>query len=126
MSLCPCGGREEYMNCCGRYIEGNEWAPTPEKLMRSRYTAYTLANIDYIQKTMVGPGVQEFNDNEAKQWAKAASWQGLKVLSASPYSLTNDATVSFVASYRLYGKREKIEENSRFVLQSGKWFYELK
>ena len=36
------------MNCCGSYIEGEKKASTPEVLMRSRYTAYTKGEIEYI------------------------------------------------------------------------------
>jgi SEC-C motif-containing protein len=31
--------------------------------------------------------------------------------------------VQFIATYRLNGKAYKLPENSRFVLEDGKWFY---
>jgi SEC-C motif-containing protein len=41
--LCPCGSdNKKYTDCCGRYLDGGEAAPTAEALMRSRYTAYAL------------------------------------------------------------------------------------
>lgn len=42
---CPCGSQIEYKSCCGVYHQGARVAPTPEALMRSRYTAYSLGNI---------------------------------------------------------------------------------
>src|SRR4051812_3281672 len=47
---CPCRAREataaRYVDCCGhwhdRLLHGED-APTPEALMRSRYSAYALA-----------------------------------------------------------------------------------
>ncbi len=42
MTSCPCGSEREYQDCCGRYIDAREKAPTAESLMRSRYAAYTL------------------------------------------------------------------------------------
>ena len=37
--------------------------------MRSRYTAYTEANIGYIQRTMKAPALSRFNAESAKVWA---------------------------------------------------------
>jgi len=51
IELCPCGSNKTYPNCCGRYVDGNEPAPTAEALMRSRYTAYTLLREEYLRAT---------------------------------------------------------------------------
>jgi SEC-C motif-containing protein len=39
---CPCGLPATYFSCCGRYHQGEQAgrAPTPEALMRSRYSAF--------------------------------------------------------------------------------------
>lgn len=54
MNDCPCGSKISYSSCCGLYHSAKAIAPTPEALMRSRYTAYTQANFDYIKATMRG------------------------------------------------------------------------
>ena len=41
---CPCGSGSTYDACCGRLHRGPDLAETPEALMRSRYTAYSLGN----------------------------------------------------------------------------------
>ena len=43
---CPCGSGLDYGLCCGQYISGAKDAPTAEALMRSRYTAYVVHEID--------------------------------------------------------------------------------
>ena len=48
VTTCPCGTTAAYAECCGRFIDGDENAPTAETLMRSRYTAYTMVRIDYF------------------------------------------------------------------------------
>ena len=48
MNVCVCGSMKNSELCCAQYIDGEESAPTAESLMRSRYTAYTQGNIDYI------------------------------------------------------------------------------
>ena len=49
---CPCGNSQSYAACCGRYLDGNETAPTAEALMRSRYTAFVRGDIDYLEETL--------------------------------------------------------------------------
>ena len=48
---CPCGLPHDYTKCCGPHIAGVTPAPTSEALMRSRYTAYTLALEPYLLAT---------------------------------------------------------------------------
>ncbi|BBD09151.1 SEC-C motif domain-containing protein [Desulfovibrio ferrophilus] len=48
---CPCGSGKEYTACCEPIINGTP-APTAEALMRSRYSAYVVGNIDYIQTSL--------------------------------------------------------------------------
>ena len=126
MKLCPCGLKQPYDECCGQYIDDKSTPQTVEQLMRSRYTAYTQANIEYIKKTMVGCGLARFNEEEAYLWAKECDWLGLEVLSATDANVfSTDAWVEFVASYKLKGKSETLREQSHFLKIEGKWFYEL-
>ncbi len=122
--LCPCGKDKSYEKCCGLYIEGDNAAPTAEALMRSRYTAYTKANIDYIQATMQGKAAMGFDPTEARQWAKTVKWKGLKVLRTFPHETDSNRTyVEFVATYMLENKIHKLTEVSEFQLIEGKWYY---
>ena len=50
---CPCGSPRSFDSCCGPFHSGGERnPPTAEALMRSRYTAYARADIDYIARTL--------------------------------------------------------------------------
>lgn len=51
---CPCKSGKRYADCCEPFITRINLPETPEQLMRSRYTAYSQANIDYIMGTMKG------------------------------------------------------------------------
>ena len=44
---CPCGSGIALDDCCGKWHQGQP-APSAERLMRSRYSAYTLGLIDYL------------------------------------------------------------------------------
>ena len=124
-NLCPCGSATPYVDCCGLYIEGSSTAPTPEALMRSRYTAYTLAQIDYIKKTIQGQALTDFDFDQSLAWAKAAEWDSLTVLQAPTPSQDKpgEGFVEFKAYYRLNGVMKCLHENSRFIRDKGAWFY---
>ena len=47
---CPCSSQKEMADCCLPYIRTYS-APTAEALMRSRYTAFTLHEADYLFQT---------------------------------------------------------------------------
>ena len=49
-SLCPCGSTKKAKRCCGPLLDGQP-APSPEALMRSRYVAYSLGDVAYVQRT---------------------------------------------------------------------------
>ncbi len=115
--LCPCHSNLTYEKCCQPFIEGQVWPPTAHQLMRSRYTAYTKANVDYIAKTMKGAALNGFNKVEAKQWAQSVEWLKLEVLDYS------DNTVSFIASYQHAGQTHTLAENSLFKKHDGLWYY---
>ena len=122
MKMCPCGSQKNYNACCGLYITGANIAPSPETLMRSRYTAYTQANIEYIQKTMRGPVLLNFNATQAQSWAERVTWLGLTVVEARMESPTQ-GFVEFIARFLEERKIQSIHERSTFLLEDGMWFY---
>lgn len=93
----------------------------PEALMRSRYTAYSTANIDYIERTMRGPAAKNFEKTSATQWAGSVEWQGLEVSSSTQQD--DIGRVAFVASYREAGEVHHIKEHSVFHRINGVWYY---
>lgn len=117
---CACGSGLSYVDCCGRYIDGSLVAPSPEALMRSRYTAYTQAHITYISQTMQGPAARGFDADSAKQWAAHVRWLGLHVLKSNEYG--DKGAVEFIALFN-DGEQRQIHENSLFQKISGCWYY---
>lgn len=119
---CPCGLKAEYQACCGPFIAGTALPETPETLMRSRYTAYTEGNVDYIVATQQGPAAVGYDAKDAKIWAESLNWDGLEVLKAET---TGDVGfVQFDAHYREGPKKAYIlSEYSEFHRIDGRWFY---
>ena len=115
---CPCDSGSTYADCCGNWHAGllqGLHAPTPEALMRSRYSAYVLGLIDYLLATWhpaTAPGELEL---------PPLKWLGLEVLLAQ--STAQAGVVEFVARCRENGRAQRLHETSRFVREQGRWYY---
>ena len=113
---CPCGSQKEYPQCCGIYIDGDERAPTPETLMRSRYTAFTKQKMEYIVATWhPETRPEELSEDEPSNWI------GLEILNSSEDG--EDGEVEFIAKLIYDGKIETLHELSEFERIDGAWLY---
>jgi SEC-C motif-containing protein len=122
--LCPCKSGKKYADCCELFITHMTLPETPEQLMRSRYTAYSQANIDYIMATMKDAALKDFDALSAKQWAESVAWVKLKVIRAyvDP-AITESGFVEFKAYYRYKKQMHVMHEFSEFKKVDNQWFY---
>lgn len=117
--FCPCGSQKPYSDCCARYLEQAHLPADAERLMRSRYTAYTLGRNDYLLATWHPSSRPVQLDENEKSSVK---WLGLEVKNhAQPDE--QHATVEFIARYKLSGRAYRLHERSRFVCEQSRWFY---
>lgn len=114
---CPCGQEGlAYKECCEVYISGRRPAPSPVKLMKSRYTAFSLSKLEYIQNTQTFK--LETNLNTELNWIK------LEILNVFQQGLKDlEAFVEFKAYYSLQSEFGCLHEKSYFIKQGGVWFY---
>ncbi len=120
--MCYCGKSEEFKDCCELYIKG-EPAPSPEALMRSRYSAFAVKDVSYIQATH-DPQTRGYYDMAANEaWAQAVKFEKLEVLKASEDK--NKGLVEFKAYYTdiKTGQNHTHHEISKFRQQAGVWYY---
>jgi SEC-C motif-containing protein len=123
MSACPCGSQKKYSDCCEIFHKGGD-APTAEALMRARYSAFEKNEISYLSASHK-PGTEDFNEEEARTWAKSSIWKGLEIV-ATKKGLESDTEglVEFKASYTdLEGKDIVHHELSSFIKLENKWYY---
>lgn len=118
---CYCDSGLMYVACCAPFHHGVA-APTPEALMRSRYSAYVLNLNDYLQLTWHSSTRPENVSVEV-----GLKWLGLSVEKAWIAS-ENEGFVEFIARYKVGGARaERLNEVSRFVREcvagECRWFY---
>jgi SEC-C motif domain protein len=115
--LCPCGSQKNYSECCEPFIAGKAVAPTPEALMRSRYTAYVKVAAPYLRDTLAPESRHDFNEKEVHDWAKNSEWLGLEIIKAE------GNTVEFTAKYRTQGKVLEHHEVSTFRKEKDRWYF---
>lgn len=122
IKLCNCGSGIAAEKCCLPFIVGELIPDSAEKLMRSRYVAYSQANIPYIVATMRDTALADYDDAEAFEWAKSVKWLKLEVVDS--YSLSDtQSVVEFKAYFRANNKKQCLHEISEFHHKDGRWFY---
>ncbi len=123
MTLCPCGSNRSLEECCGPLLAGAP-ASTPEALMRSRYSAYALCNIDHLERSLAPESRSDHDRKAAEEWSRSAEWLGLSILS-SEGGKAGDETgmVEFLARFRHGGLEQSHHETSRFRRHEGGWVY---
>ncbi|WP_263078755.1 YchJ family protein [Endozoicomonas sp. Mp262] len=125
ITSCPCGSNKAYSACCGLYHSGSP-APTAETLMRSRYSAYALKNIDYIIKTTWRCQQPQLEQDRNHLQQDSTNWLRLEVLGTEA-GQPEDHTgiVEFKAWYKdLPASHEQVmHETSEFIRENGQWYY---
>ena len=120
-AACPCDSGLSYKNCCQVLHKGAK-ATSPEKLMRSRYSAYALGLTDYIMKTTHPDGTR-YNPNQAdwkrdiELFSQNTRFERLQILAAQGDMVTFRAT--------LFEKQRDVSftEISVFRQYNGQWKY---
>lgn len=114
---CYCGTNKPYESCCEIFHLNGGKTVTAEQLMRSRYSAFVLANGDYLMQTH-HESTRPIKEKEAiVAWAKSVQWLKLEILE------TTEDTVTFNAFFTYKGEADYIHENSKFVKQNSIWYY---
>ena len=115
---CPCESGSSYAACCGPVLAG-QVAETAEALMRSRYTAYAVGDLDHVFRTW-HPRTRPTHLTTDP----GTTWLGLRVLATSGGGPGDDTgTVEFRATFRTTGDRRVLHESSRFQRRRGRWVY---
>ena len=122
-TACPCGSKLDYAACCQPFLSGVSIPDSPEALMRSRYTAFTQANADYLLDTWHPSKHNGLSADELRQSALSIDWQRLDILHSSEQREAGEGTVEFKAWYKTDAGLVALHERSRFVREDNRWFY---
>ncbi|WP_411876737.1 YchJ family protein [Vulcanococcus limneticus] len=124
---CPCGGLS-YRSCCGPLHRGERLAATAEQLMRSRYSAYALGELEYLLRTHSSPEPLARRRRELGASLGQVRWQRLCILATTAGGPADPAgTVTFEAHYAVGGQAGVMRECSLFGREGnrpeGRWLY---
>ena len=115
---CPCGSGAPFDGCCAPILAGSP-APTAERLMRSRYTAFVVGDRRHLAETWHPRTRPESIDLDP-----SLRWTGLEIIRAEAGGADDSrGTVEFRAGWREGGERGALHEISRFLRHAGRWWY---
>ena len=127
---CPCRATSaeklSYAACCAPYVEEGKPAPTPEILMRSRYSAYALQKVDYLFDSLAPEARHDFDRKAVAHWSGQAQWLGLDIVSTEGGGPGETrGYVEFVAHFMMEGERRDHRERSLFRWDEtlGGWYF---
>lgn len=121
---CYCGNDKTYTDCCEVFHLNQGKTKTAEQLMRSRYSAFVLANGDYLMQTHHRSTRPISEKKDIVKWTKSVQWIKLEIIETSKgIEKDNKGTVTFIAYFFENGKADVIHEKSAFVKENNKWYY---
>ncbi|APU11883.1 hypothetical protein KLA_09624 [Cellulophaga geojensis KL-A] len=122
---CPCTPTQLYENCCKKAHLDITNVETAEQLMRSRYSAFVLANMDYLYKSHYSKTRPKKRErNEIEKWTNSVHWIKLSVLDIDKGTKTdNTGMVEFKAYYMEDSSIIILHETSNFCKENGHWVY---
>lgn len=117
---CPCGSGSGYQACCGPIVAGERPAPTAERLMRSRFTAFARGDEAHLLRSW-HPSTRPARVT----FVPGQRWTHLEILgSEGGQLLDQDGEVEFQAHFDRRGREGMLHELSRFVRDDdGRWVY---
>lgn len=115
---CPCQSSEKYQECCYPIHEGKP-PLTAEILMRSRFSAFALDNIEYLMSSWHSTT----RPSEILKEDPPLQWFYLKIMETESENECGESFVTFEVRYRENGKVGKFIERSRFVIEENRWKY---
>jgi len=109
MQNCYCKSGLNFGECCEKYLRVLEVPKTALALMRSRYSAYCIGDVNYLQATTHN---HTWSDEELKtiqDWSDNSFWQHLEIVNY------DEKSVEFKAYY-IYEKKQHLHhEKSSFL-----------
>ena len=121
---CPCVSGLSYTSCCAKYHTGLSKPQTAEELMRSRYTAYHKAIINYLVETTHPDKLRPNYKHQLESTKDDMDWTDLEIISTSMGTKSDKiGKVRFIAKYVMNTKEGSMEEHSRFRRYKGDWVY---
>lgn len=124
-SSCPCGSKKTYLNCCKIFHDGKNPSNALE-LMKSRFTAFAVGNIDYIINTTHENNIEYSRDkskwrDDIQDVVNSTDFNSLEIVEFIDGE--EEAYVTFKLGLKQKGLDTSFTEKSKFLKIDGKWLY---
>ena len=124
---CPCG-KGLFGNCCQLVLNDHSNALTAEQLMRSRYSAFCVKDMDYLVKSFLTEKSRSAIVTNFNKMFEARDWLSLTITeTVAGGESDRSGIVQFYAVYSLVdepGSRFFTNERSRFTKEAdGLWYF---
>ena len=67
---CPCTSGKSFAECCEPFIGGAQIPETAEAMMRARYTAHTLVDMNFVRNTHHPDTAGDIDIEGTRRWAE--------------------------------------------------------
>lgn len=124
---CPCGSGALYSACCGLLHEGMA-ALRPSTLMRARYSAYAVGNVDFIMHTTHPMNAHFRRKKEPWRsslalWCKQTEFKKLEIVDIQENADSKEGYVTFRAFLQTGDESYVLHEKSYFIKTAAGWLY---
>ncbi len=128
---CPCQQLEStplsFSACCSPHLSGATTPQTAQALMRSRYSAYALGDIDYLINSWWPEQQKQLDVDAITLWSNNSDWRGLKIHNYRQGSAEDtEGWVDFSAFWiesNNSGQLQQHRENSYFKRLNKRWYF---
>lgn len=122
-ALCPCGSSQAFGECC-QPQHGGAAAASAEAVMRARYAAFVVGDMDYVENTLTAEAAKEFNRSAIQAMAGSVEWLGLDVRRTESSGEGGESCdVEFVARFKEGHQDKAHHELAHFKREGGRWLY---
>lgn len=111
--MCLCGTKKEFKECCKPLIYREKVPKNALELMKSRYSAYVVADGAYLVYSTIKENRYENDIALIEEFSNSVRWLKLDILD------TNESQVEFKAYYRDEEEIKVLHERSNFVYENG-------
>lgn len=118
---CPCTSGKKYKKCCRRYHSGQP-APSPEALVRARYSAHAIGNVDFLMAT-VHPESPRYGANQLRWRAQIEAFVNFNRFPGMEILAVEDDHVTYWANVFMANYDNSFTEEAEFRQHEGDWHY---
>ena len=122
---CPCTSGKTYGACCAPYHEGKASVHDAESLVRARYSAFALGEIDFLWQTLHEEHPDRVKHPKERVLAalrhasSSFKYMGLRILESRPEDEAGVARVLYVARLFRKGVNVSFAELAEFMREAG-------